>query len=419
MKPNNKLFVFLIVSIINIFLISECAKIERELDFKTSGLIGIKESVAMQEDLIKLSYNSVDEFYANIDSQFSTGYYLNFKVSKLKTKIKDADAYGYTIEGTTSENIAELLLSSDKLKVDIDWTGIVKKDIKITITSTKNNNQNNHTTSSDDIFGNLSDSITDTVVNSISDKFVIRVPGKVLSSNGYVDENDPNLLTWDISDVEMGDVPSKELTVSYLNTELIFSLFCGVLIGTVLIISFIFLVIFITKKVVKHADNNTDALKSYLRKFENDGGKVVYDVYIPGINNLVGHVDAVLIHDSGIYLFDKRKYEGWISGNDSDENWTFTSKSEEQDIFLNPIKQSQAQISWMKKNMNYIVEAYSVIIFPEQSNLISVSNSISNVKVIRGNDYRGIVESFKVTRGVIFESEIEELYNEIKKFTKM
>lgn len=420
----SKQYVICVLSIICLFLMVGCASIERELDFKPSGLIGLKESCVLQEDLIKLGYNSVDDFYSQFDSQFSAGYYLNFKITKLKTKIKDADAYGYSIEGTTTENIAEYLLSANDLNFDIEHTGLFKKNIKITITSNKpqtNNNQNNQSSnqSIDEYFDNLSNQITNSVMNSISDKLVVKVHGKVLSTNGFEDENNPKSITWDLSDIEMGNTRSKELTVSYLNTSLIVTVLLFILLVILLIISLLIVLMFVIKGIKKHKNSDDTLLSEYISRFVKDGGKVVYNVYVPGVNNSVGRIDAVLIHDSGVYLFDRKKNKGWISGTESDDSWIVTTKNEEQLSIVNPVKQTLAQTDWLKKHIQSIVDVYSIIIFPEESNLISVSNSYPKIKVIKGNNYDGVLESFRAMRGIIFPREIDEIEEDLNKITNM
>ena len=402
--------------LISAFFISGCAKIERELDFKGNGLIGIRMTAVVQEDVIKLAYKSVDDFYAQSDSQFSTGYYLNFKVSKIKTTIKDSDAYGYSIEGSAPEMIIEKLFTSDDMATDIEQSGFIKRKIKITLTSKKQPQQNNNQ-SNNGSFDDLANGITDSMMGMISDTFIVTVPGKILSTNGYEDMDDAHKVTWDIASVEMGDTPSKVLEVTYLNTRPIV-IFIVLAIICILLLAGIFLIVFfVLKKSKKNGKRKQKRVKStlntYLARFENDGGKILYDVYIPGVNGIVGKIDAILIHDSGLYLFDRMNKEGWISGKADDDYWIQTDADEVQNNIMNPVKQTLKQTEWLKKNVKNIMDVYSVIVFPENSNLNSTDTGTSKVKVVRDNNFEDVVESFRGMRGILFEKEIEEMYREL------
>lgn len=248
-------------------------------------------------------------------------------------------------------------------------------------------------------------------MSSISYKLVVKVHGKVFRPTVLKTKTIP----WDLSDIEMGNTTSKELTVSYLNTSLIVTVLLYILLVIVFLIGPTIFLVFLIKGINKHKNNDANKLSGYISRFVKDGGKVVYNVYVLGVNNSVGRIDAVLIHDSGIYLFDGKKYKGWISGTESDDSWIVTTKNEEQLSIVNPIKQTLAQTEWLKKNIQNIVDVYSIIIFPEDSNLISVSNSYSKVKVIKGNNFEGVLESFRAMRGILFPREIDEIEEDLNK----
>ena len=215
---------FAIIQIICVFLVmSGCAKVERELDFKRSGLITMKLNIALQESLINMTFGSVDDFYENMDSSYEN--FPDFNIHKIQTEINGSDAYGFSIEGTATEEIAEEVFSLSGITTEIEKSGYFKKNIKITLTSNSIFEENSQS----------SQLITALVGAAINDSFAVEVPEKVYETNGSVCADNDKRVTWNILDLETGKVRSKELTVSYIDSVAI--------ITTVLIVLFVLLVL--------------------------------------------------------------------------------------------------------------------------------------------------------------------------------
>ena len=68
---------------------------------------------------------------------------------------------------------------------------------------------------------------------------------------GFKDENDPKMVSWDVSDIDNGKAGSKELIVSYLDLTLVII----PLVVIVVIALIITLVIILVKKRKKKKDN--------------------------------------------------------------------------------------------------------------------------------------------------------------------
>ena len=59
----------------------------------------------------------------------------------------------------------------------------------------------------------------------------------------------------------------------------------------------------------------------YLKKFENDGAKFLFNVYIPKENGETTEIDVLMISKKGIFVFESKNYSGWIFGSEKQKSW--------------------------------------------------------------------------------------------------
>ena len=53
-----------------------------------------------------------------------------------------------------------------------------------------------------------------------------------------------------------------------------------------------------------------------LQRFEEEGGKFLFNLYIPKPNGETTEVDVVFIHPKGFFVFESKNYKGWIFGSE-------------------------------------------------------------------------------------------------------
>ena len=61
-----------------------------------------------------------------------------------------------------------------------------------------------------------------------------------------------------------------------------------------------------------------------LKGFERKGGKFLFNLYIPKLNDETTEVDVVLIHPKGFFVIESKNYNGWIFGSEKNRYWTQT-----------------------------------------------------------------------------------------------
>lgn len=126
---------------------------------------------------------------------------------------------------------------------------------------------------------------------------------------------------------------------------------------------------------------------SALRHFEKDGGRFLFNVYLPKDNNETTEIDVLLISAKGLFVFESKNFSGWIFGNEAHKNWTQTLPrgrgSSHKSGFYNPIMQNAAHIRHLKRAVDQNVPFKSIIVFSDECTLKNVT--VKNPDVIMTN----------------------------------
>lgn len=54
-----------------------------------------------------------------------------------------------------------------------------------------------------------------------------------------------------------------------------------------------------------------------LKEYESDGGKFLFNCYLPKEDGKTTEVDVLLIHSTGIFVIESKNYSGWIFGSEN------------------------------------------------------------------------------------------------------
>ena len=65
----------------------------------------------------------------------------------------------------------------------------------------------------------------------------------------------------------------------------------------------------------------------YLKDFENQGAKFLFNIYIPKKGNETTEIDVLMISSKGLFVFESKNYSGWIFGGDNQKYWYQTLPS--------------------------------------------------------------------------------------------
>lgn len=153
--------------------------------------------------------------------------------------------------------------------------------------------------------------------------------------------------------------------------------------------------------------------------------KYLFNCYIPKQDSSTSEVDVILLHESGIYVFEVKNFSGWIFGTESNQYWTQTlpdgNGGSHKYHFFNPIIQNSSHIKWLqsylKENPSYF---YSFIVFGDQCTLKDVNLTSGNHWVL--NQYYLFSEVLKHANTVgrlLSPDKIDSIYSALFPLTQV
>ena len=164
-----------------------------------------------------------------------------------------------------------------------------------------------------------------------------------------------------------------------------------------------------------------------LQDCEKNGGQFLFNTYLPknSDQDVTTEVDLILIHPSGIYVFESKNYSGWIFGDDKQKTWTQClpqgkGRSSRKEHFLNPIFQNKLHISSLKKILGDAYPYMSMIVFSERCTLKNIIVSDPLVSVVNRQHLHRKFEQFaKASALRISQEEIDRLYQMLYPYTQV
>lgn len=153
--------------------------------------------------------------------------------------------------------------------------------------------------------------------------------------------------------------------------------------------------------------------------------KILNNLYLP--KNSISDtttIDSVLIHPTGIYLFENSIVEGWIYGDADGKFWSATmmrnnrTKSSE---FENPVIRSmrneESVRRMFEKAESLPLHVFSYVVFGDKAVLKNVpESSVERKLVLRSQLAQSLVRTFSLATPVYTENEIDELAFELAGF---
>lgn len=153
--------------------------------------------------------------------------------------------------------------------------------------------------------------------------------------------------------------------------------------------------------------------------------KWIFNCYIPKDNGETTELDVILLHESGIYLFESKNYSGWIFGTETQQYWTQTLPKgrgrSEKNRFFNPIIQNKVHLKWIQNYLgNLSWPIYSYIVFSERCTLKDINLTSNQHFVINRYDILPAVrKTAKKAEIWLTPGDIDALYEKLYPLTQL
>lgn len=153
--------------------------------------------------------------------------------------------------------------------------------------------------------------------------------------------------------------------------------------------------------------------------------RFLFNCYLPKENGETTELDVIMIHESGIYVFESKNYSGWIFGTETQKYWTQSmptgGRRVKRNHFLNPIIQNKVHLKWLQSYLGIKPALIcSIIVFSERCTLKSIKLTSDQHCVI--NRYDVLIEvqhKAQLAGKRLTEAEIEKLYEKLYPLTQI
>ena len=162
-----------------------------------------------------------------------------------------------------------------------------------------------------------------------------------------------------------------------------------------------------------------------LKYYENTGAKFLFNCYLYKDNGQTTEIDVIMIHSSGIFVFESKNYSGWIFGNEKASTWTQTlavgrGKPAEKEHFYNPIRQNELHISCLKKMLGDKIPMHSIVVFSERCTFKDLKIDSSAAQVIKRDNLCKVVDKIvQQSKGKADMCNVTNTYNMLYPYTRV
>lgn len=162
----------------------------------------------------------------------------------------------------------------------------------------------------------------------------------------------------------------------------------------------------------------------YLKRLPGEK-RWLFNTYLPAKDGGTTEVDVILIHTSGIYVFESKNYSGWIFGDEKQKMWTQSLSvgdgKTQKNKFLNPIMQNELHIKYLKEQLISFsdVPIYSFIVFSERCQLKNISLYDKEITVIKRNDVLSCINKLALEKNLLSDEKIKDIYEKLEVFTNV
>lgn len=154
--------------------------------------------------------------------------------------------------------------------------------------------------------------------------------------------------------------------------------------------------------------------KIYTTLDRTDGlHRIVVDVAVP-TGDSIRKIDALFIHESGIYVMNIKKMGGWINGHEDDLQWTQLLHRGEQKPFENPVHDAKRDIYALQEHLPEMNrDAYeAMVLFTNDCAFQKIELTSQNVDVVKMKQLKAWTKT--LAGQVLSETEMDTVYSVVQ-----
>lgn len=163
----------------------------------------------------------------------------------------------------------------------------------------------------------------------------------------------------------------------------------------------------------------------YLKRFEENGAKFLFNIYIPKENGETSEIDVLMISKKGLFVFESKNYSGWIFGSENQKNWCQILPAGRgrsyKERFYSPIMQNRSHIKHLKAFLGEQIPMRSIIVFSDRCTLKSGQMRSVDISVINRYDVLPVVCNIcnMFPDDLLTDSDITDIYNRLYPYTQV
>lgn len=177
-------------------------------------------------------------------------------------------------------------------------------------------------------------------------------------------------------------------------------------------------------KGIKHSESFGDEgeralfylLKVFSRNFSGRLHITNSALYVPLQNGGSAEIDEVMVHNTGVYVFESKYFSGSISGKPLDRHWVKSSDTTVS--VLNPILQNRKHISALSSYLNLPQRYFiSIIVFKDGCDLTNAPKSCDSYVMTHFSDLKSVLMPMLSKEFIFSDEEAELIYSKLIKIS--
>ncbi len=147
--------------------------------------------------------------------------------------------------------------------------------------------------------------------------------------------------------------------------------------------------------------------------------KILMNLNVPVSPGKTTEIDLILIHETGLYIFEIKHYKGTIYGKSSDSIWTQYFRTVKNNTFKNPMQQNEYHIKAIKELFPNI-PIKSFIVFTNDDCEIKVTNSNPEIELCTlSNIQKNLNNSFSHSSTMFSSEKIDNIFSQLTPYSQM